>query len=313
MVNILTVPVDAFTNIFLAGLVVAISQKGGKWLVLLVVAYELIRWLRLKMFKMSLKGKRVLITGGGSGLGRNMALLAAKKGAEVILWDVNEAGLEKVKGEIGGTCSTYVVDVTNRELVYDVAKKVGGIDVLVNNAGIVTGKVFGEAEDRLMEKTVQVNTISHFWTCRAFLPDMVAKKQGTIVSIASQAGCCGVTGLADYCASKFGAVGFAEALRMEMYSKKTGVNVLTVNPFYIDTGMFEGAKSKTFLLPMLKEDHVAARVISAVESKEAVVNLPSTCNALPLTRFLPISLYHLTHSILGVSSSMTEFKGRAAK
>eukprot|EP01059_Diplonema_ambulator_P015232 TRINITY_DN2632_c0_g2_i5.p1 TRINITY_DN2632_c0_g2~~TRINITY_DN2632_c0_g2_i5.p1 ORF type:complete len:101 (+),score=25.18 TRINITY_DN2632_c0_g2_i5:42-305(+) len=60
MVNILTVPVDAFTNIFLAGLVVAISQKGGKWLVLLVVAYELIRWLRLKMFKMSLKGNRVV-------------------------------------------------------------------------------------------------------------------------------------------------------------------------------------------------------------------------------------------------------------
>eukprot|EP01059_Diplonema_ambulator_P015233 TRINITY_DN2632_c0_g2_i6.p1 TRINITY_DN2632_c0_g2~~TRINITY_DN2632_c0_g2_i6.p1 ORF type:complete len:325 (+),score=129.42 TRINITY_DN2632_c0_g2_i6:42-977(+) len=310
MVNILTVPVDAFTNIFLAGLVVAISQKGGKWLVLLVVAYELIRWLRLKMFKMSLKGKRVLITGGGSGLGRNMALLAAKKGAEVILWDVNEAGLEKVKGEIGGTCSTYVVDVTNRELVYDVAKKVGGIDVLVNNAGIVTGKVFGEAEDRLMEKTVQVNTISHFWTCRAFLPDMVAKKQGTIVSIASQAGCCGVTGLADYCASKFGAVGFAEALRMEMYSKKTGVNVLTVNPYHIDTGMFEGAQFGSVLLHTLKEDHVAARVIAAIESGESVLNLPPTLNALPALRFFPFPVFHLISCLLGISSAMSSFKGR---
>eukprot|EP01064_Diplonema_japonicum_P003735 TRINITY_DN1242_c0_g1_i1.p1 TRINITY_DN1242_c0_g1~~TRINITY_DN1242_c0_g1_i1.p1 ORF type:complete len:314 (+),score=79.14 TRINITY_DN1242_c0_g1_i1:48-989(+) len=313
MVNLCTVPTEAIINVLTAGAVVKVSQKGGKMLVLLVLAYELVRIIRLRMFKKSLKGKRVLITGGGSGLGRKMALMASKKGAEVILWDVNEAGLTKVKGEITTKCSTHLVDVTDRERVYEVAKLVGDIDVLVNNAGIVTGKPFGMAEDRLMEKTVQVNTIAHFWTCRAFLPSMIEKKSGHIVSIASQAGCCGVTGLADYCASKFGAVGFAESLRMEMVNKGTGVDVLTINPFYINTGMFEGCKSKTVLLPMLEEDHVAARTISAIESREQVVNLPATCGILPVARLFPVSTFNSLFKILGISSSMDEFRGRAAQ
>ena len=112
----------------------------------------------------------------------------------------------------GGTAASYQVDVTNRQQVYDIAKKVtnemGEVTILVNNAGIVSGKKIFDPEnnDSYMEKTVQVNTIAHFWTVKAFLPAMIRNNHGHFVTIASSAGLVGVNGLADYCASKFGII-----------------------------------------------------------------------------------------------------------
>lgn len=80
---------------------------------------------------------------------------------------------------------------------------------------------------------------------KAFLPDMMERNHGHIVNIASSAGLVGVTGLADYCASKFAAVGFDESLRFELeYLKKDGIHTTVVCPFFINTGMFEGAKTR---------------------------------------------------------------------
>jgi all-trans-retinol dehydrogenase (NAD+) len=133
----------------------------------------------------------------------------------MILWDINIAGAEETASMIrrqGGTAAAYKVDVTNREEVYRTAQKVkdeiAEPTMLINNAGIVSGKKIFDPDnsDAYMEKTMQVNTISHFWTVKAFMPAMIAKNHGHLVTIASSAGLVGVNGLADYCASKFGAI-----------------------------------------------------------------------------------------------------------
>lgn len=89
-----------------------------------------------------------------------------------------------------------------------------------------------------MEKTIAINTTSHFYTVREFVPNMIKENKGHIVTIASAAGIVGVNGLADYCASKFGAVGFNESLRMELNYAKSKVRTTCICPYYINTGMF---------------------------------------------------------------------------
>lgn len=88
--------------------------------------------------------------------------------------------------------------------------------MLINNAGIVSGKSTLELSDSMIEKTMQVNTIAHLYTIREFLPEMIAQKKGHIVTIASMAGITGVPGLSDYCASKYGAIAIDESVRLEM-------------------------------------------------------------------------------------------------
>eukprot|EP00672_Neobodo_designis_P028698 CAMPEP_0174828872 /NCGR_PEP_ID=MMETSP1114-20130205/1582_1 /TAXON_ID=312471 /ORGANISM="Neobodo designis, Strain CCAP 1951/1" /LENGTH=292 /DNA_ID=CAMNT_0016062599 /DNA_START=27 /DNA_END=905 /DNA_ORIENTATION=+ len=262
-------------------------------------------------------GEVVLITGGGSGIGRLMAHRFAARGASIVLWDLNKEGLEKVQGEItakGAKCSTYVVDVTDREKVYSTARAVGKVDILINNAGIVTGKSILDCPDALMEKTVQVNTISHFWTIKAFLPGMLERNSGNIVTIASAAGLNGVAGLVDYCASKFGAVGTGEALYMELKKRNSAVRTTTVCPYYINTGMFEGAKTKfEFLLPILDEKYVADRIVLATVRGEELLCMPYIVHVARMLKVLPASWQLRIAQFLGVTDSMDDFKGRAGK
>lgn len=264
----------------------------------------------------NMSGNVVLITGGGSGIGRLMALRFAALGCRLVLWDVNKEGLSKVAAEIsakGAKVSTNVVDVTDRELVYKTAKEVGPVDVLINNAGIVTGKPILDCPDHMMEKTFQVNTIAHFWTIKAFLPGMVDRKDGHIVTIASAAGQAGVAGLVDYCASKFGAMGVADSLYYEVRKKKWNVRTTVVCPYYINTGMFDGAKTKfSSILPILDENKVADRIVLAIRRGEEHINLPWMVNTIPLLRILPTPWCAWISEFLGVSESMDDFKGRGS-
>lgn len=118
----------------------------------------------------------VLITGGASGLGRLMAIKFAKLGAKVIIWDLNLSGLEETAKMISelrskkdkvGQCYYYQVDITNRSEVYakaeQIAREIGTVTIVINNAGIVTGKRFMDCSDEKIVKTFEVNTIAHFW------------------------------------------------------------------------------------------------------------------------------------------------------
>lgn len=125
--------------------------------------------------------------------------------------------------------------------------------LLINNAGIVSGKTILENSDFMMKKTLEVNTLAHLYTIREFLPDMIRLKKGHIVAIASVAGLQGAPGLGDYSASKFGAVAIDECLRTEL--KKQGlykhIKTTCINPFFINTGMFDGVKDSWSLFKIL--------------------------------------------------------------
>jgi all-trans-retinol dehydrogenase (NAD+) len=267
-----------------------------------------------------LSGSRVLITGGASGLGRRMALEMARKGARIVIWDLDRARMEQVADELlqvgGQKAHTYVCDISNRLAVYDAARRVkdevGEIDILVNNAGVVSGKSFLELSDDKIEKTFGVNSLSLFWTAKAFLPGMMQRGRGHVVTIASAAGWVGVNRLADYCASKWAAVGFDESLRMELRETAPGVQTTVICPFFIDTGMFSGVQTRfSWLLPILKEEDVAKRVVRAVERNEARVMLPPVLALVPVGRFLPPRVFDRAAGFLGVNAAMHEFKGRA--
>ncbi len=261
----------------------------------------------------SISGKKVLITGAASGIGRRMALEAAAKGARVVAWDLNAAGLDALLSELPGPGHRADrVDLTDRVSVYEAAGRTGAIDILINNAGVVNGRHLLDVSDEKIEATMKVNTLALFWTTRAFLPEMIRRGEGHVVTVASAAGLIGVSGLVDYSASKFAAVGFDEALRMELEREAPGVKTTLVCPYYIDTGMFEGVKTRfSFILPILKEGDVARKVLRAVEKNKSKVVLPGFLGVIPLARMLPVRVFDWIVAFLGVNKSMDTFHGRA--
>ncbi|RFA17588.1 SDR family oxidoreductase [Subtercola boreus] len=204
-----------------------------------------------------LKNQTVLVTGGGSGIGRLIAVGAAERGARVILWDLSGVAVQSVRQEIvaaGHHAEAHTVDVSNRDSVAAAAAATGPVDVVINNAGIITGKNLLDATDDAIERTIRVNTLALFWVTRAFLGNMINNHRGTIVTISSAAGLVGVAKQTDYSASKFAAFGFAESLRVELLKDSAGVNSLVVCPYFISTGMFEGVRTKyPLLLPILTD------------------------------------------------------------
>lgn len=256
--------------------------------------------------------KRVLITGGARGIGFQMAKRALTRGATVILWDIHQESLDKAVKALGPNAHGYICDITDRHAVYATADKVradvGPVDILINNAGIVTGKPFMELPDEMIERTFQVNALSLFWTARAFLPDMTRRNSGHIVTISSAAGQVGVAKLADYCASKFAAVGFDESLRVEMKQSSPGVKTTLVCPFYINTGMFNGVKSRfPLLLPIMEEDVVADKIIHAIETNDARLYLPPIVRLLSAVKILPTPIVDAFMNMLGVNNTMDAF------
>lgn len=270
--------------------------------------------------KKTLKNKVVLITGAASGIGRLTALEMARQGAQVVVWDINQNALEDVCAELDRAGSHksfgYMCDISKRETVYEVAKDVlrdlGKVDILINNAGIVSGNDILDIPDEKIELTFGVNTMALFWTTKAFLPEMLRRNSGHIVTIASSAGLVGAAKLTDYCASKWAAVGFDESLRMELRTKAPGVKTTVVCPFFIDTGMFEGATTRfPLLLPILKEKQVAKKIVGAIANGKKQLIMPGFISVVPLMRAAPVWFFDAVADVLGINKSMEEFIGRA--
>jgi all-trans-retinol dehydrogenase (NAD+) len=264
-------------------------------------------------------GRNVLITGAASGIGRRMAREIAALGGRMVLWDIDSDRLEKVLAELkedgGYTAHGFRCDVSRRQEVYRRAEEsrsaVGPIDILINNAGVVSGRSLLELPDEKIEATFAVNTLALFWTTKAFLPEMVERGSGHIVTIASASGLMGVAKLSDYSASKWAAMGFDESLRAELAQSAPGVKTTVVCPYYIDTGMFRGVKSRfPLLMPILKEESVAHRVVKAILRDQRRIALPRTVHWIPLLRLLPLRLFDALAGLLGVNVSMQEFVGR---
>jgi len=267
----------------------------------------------------TIASKHVLITGGASGLGRGLALRCAALGATVSVLDIDEAGAREAAAAAAaqgaGPSAGYGCDVGDAGRVADVAASVaraaGPVDILVSNAGVVSGRSLLELTDEQIERTFRVNVLAQFWLTRAFLPAMVERAAGHVVVVASAAGLIGTPRETDYAASKFAAVGFAEALRLELRRGAPGLRVTTVCPFYIDTGMFEGVKTRfPRLLPILRQDDVEAAIVRAVQHNRALVQMPWMVRTLPAMRLLPVPVFDRLAELFGLTVAMDEFRGR---
>lgn len=271
-----------------------------------------------------LRGATVVVTGAASGLGRGLALAAARKGATVVMWDRDGDALDAAVAEVDAARTGpalapigRVVDVTDRDGVRRAAEEAidatGGIDVLVNNAGVVSGKYLTDLDEADVRRTFEVNTLALYWVTQAFLAHMMERDRGRVVTLASASGLIGVAKLTDYSASKWAAIGFDESLRVELARRGSNVATTVVCPFYIDTGMFSGVKSKVdWLLPILDPDHVVAKTVDAIERGKARVHLPPIVGTLPLMRMLPVRAFDAAAGMLGVNRTMDEFTGRRA-
>lgn len=233
--------------------------------------------------KKNIEGQTVLITGAGGGIGRLLSLQFAAHGAKLVLWDINKDSNEETAAQVralGRVAHTYICDCSNREDVYRVAAKVqhevGEVDILVNNAGILSGKKLLNLKDVEIERTMRINTLAHFWTVRAFLPDMMEKNKGHIVNITSIAGSFATANLTDYCASKFGATGFSQSLTLELREMgKTGIKVTCVQPYTVNTGLVWYPKARfPSLYPVLEPDYVAKEVVAATLRDEEILLIP---------------------------------------
>ncbi|XP_006140931.1 epidermal retinol dehydrogenase 2 [Tupaia chinensis] len=304
------------------------NMKSAKDLLILVgkvlfSVWEAMVFSLIRKPRKNIAGEIVLITGTGSGLGRLLALQFAHLGAVLVLWDVNKEGNEetcKMVQKAGATrVHAYTCDCSRREEVYRVAeqvkKEVGDVSILINNAGIVIGKKFLDCPDEHLEKLFDVNFKALLWTYKAFLPAMVANDHGHLVCISSSAGLIGVNGLADYCASKFAAYGFAEAMFVEMYAQnKKGIKTTIVCPFFIRTGMFEGCKSSSLLLPILEPEYVVRKIVDAVLQERLYLYVPKFLYfAMFLKSIMPIRPALLISNYLGITKAMSGFTGQKKK
>lgn len=192
-----------------------------------------------------LQGKVVVVTGAGSGMGREVALLAARHGARVAVSDVNETGLAETVDLLKDAGAAEVrsdrVDVAARQEVVDwaaaVAEQFGTVNVVVNNAGVSYAGDFEEMPYEDFDWIVGINFMGVVHGTKEFLPHLIASGEGHLVNISSLFGLISIPGQSAYNATKFAVRGFTEAVREEMIVNRHPVKVTCVHPGGIKTGI----------------------------------------------------------------------------
>ncbi|AFU58084.1 glucose/ribitol dehydrogenase family protein [Candidatus Nitrososphaera gargensis Ga9.2] len=214
-----------------------------------------------------------IVTGSGRGIGRETAILLAKKGVNVVVCSRTQSEInntvEAIKeihlGVLGVKCDVSVSwQVDN--LVKKAVEKFGPVDILVNNAGIFTVKKLVDTSEKEWDQILAVNLKGAFLCCKAVLPYMLDKNSGAIVNISSGAGKVGFDSLSAYCASKFGMMGLTESLSWEVAGHK--IKVMAICPGEVATKMQEADPEyyKENRDRMLEPKQVAAKIVDMIFS-----------------------------------------------
>lgn len=233
---------------------------------------------------MRLAGRRVLITGAASGIGRATAELFAKEGAALALVDRDGAGVEAVRNACHGEAGRYVALVADvaepsavEAAVAEAARALGGLDGVVNSAGVDLLAPLGETGPADWARVLAVNLTGPYLVCRAALPLLRAAGGGTIVNVASGAALSPLPNRTAYCASKAGLVMFGKALAIEAAADHVRVNA--VCPGIVDTPMFrasfEGAADPAAEFERIRARYALRRVAEPIEIARAILYLTS--------------------------------------
>ncbi len=187
----------------------------------------------------------VIITGGSGAIGSMCAYVAAKSGYDIVLcYNTNEKAADSVIDMLGGfdvsikKVKADLTDCNDITKIADVSNQMGGVDILINNAGISQIKDFGSTSYEDTEKMISANLTSHINLTRAVLPQMIKKQKGSIVNISSVWGVCGASCEVLYSSAKAGVIGFTKALAKELAPSNITVNCIA--PGCIESKMLEG-------------------------------------------------------------------------
>jgi len=221
--------------------------------------------------RMDFKGRTVVVTGSGRGIGRAIAGEFGARGAGVVICDLDQQVVERVAAEIGGGSVGYRADVTSAadidELFGKVMDKFGRVDVVVNNAGITRDGLMVRMDEKDWDMVLDINLKGAFLVTKAAARIMMKQRYGRIINISSVAGLTGNVGQANYSASKAGLVGFTKTVAKELASR--GVTVNAVAPGFIETEMTEALSdsAREYLLGKVilgrpgKPEEVASAVV----------------------------------------------------
>lgn len=259
----------------------------------------------------------MLITGGASGIGRIMGRLALERGArQLIIWDINEQNITSAVLDFCeiGRAKGYRVDVSNSEAVVaaysQVRRECGDVDILINCAGIVTGnKTFDQQTLSDIDRTMAINATAPMVVALQVLPDMIRRNHGHICNIASAAGLIANPKMSVYVASKWAVVGWSDSVRIELKEAGSKVEVTTVTPYYINTGMFDGVRSR--VLPILDPEATARKIVRAIERNKRFRGIPLGYHFIRFWQgLLPFVGFDAFCRMMGIFNTMDHFTGR---
>jgi len=219
---------------------------------------------------MEIRGKRIVLTGAAGGMGRILAGELVKRGGALALVDANADAVQQLAGELTGSfpvtanLSTAAGCMAAAEAAQ---QQLGGIDLLINLAGINSFAAYEDEDPHKVELMMHVNLLAPMWMSRAFLPTMLEQNAGRIVNVGSIFGSIGFAYFAVYSASKFGLRGFSEALRRELTD--TSVKVTYIAPRAVKTPMNSDAVMKmgeATKMNMDAPEEVVQRIIAAINN-----------------------------------------------
>jgi NAD(P)-dependent dehydrogenase (short-subunit alcohol dehydrogenase family) len=227
----------------------------------------------------SLAGRSVAITGGARGIGRATAAALIAQGARVAIGDIDAPLAKTTAEQLGAGTIGLPLDVTDRAsfsaFLDEVESRLGPLDVLINNAGIMPIGSFSEETDATARRMVEINLHGVLLGSKLALERFLPRRRGHLVQIASAAGKLGFAGGATYCATKHAVVGLSESLRSEL--RGTNVDVSVVIPVVVNTELGSGLPETRSFKPIEPED-VASAIVDALQTGRYEVYVPKSMN-----------------------------------